>query len=247
MEPTDLTIPSVRNFRDFGGHATGDGRRVVTGQLFRSAHYNNVTPEDAAKLYALGAKFLVDLRHADERGRAPNLWAPARVLTQGDGGEHVAAVEVGARNAAARGRMSMIEAYRYIPYGRRFTALFGEFFRTLADEGGPVIIHCAIGKDRTGILSALLLTALGVDRETIFADYLSSNDRIEAAREGATDNVFEMLNDETAARRVGVTADYLQASFDVIEEKSGGVDAYFRDLLDVAPAHIARLRERFVF
>src|SRR5262249_37690937 len=156
--------------------------------------------------------------HADERNRARNLWAPALVLTQGDGGEHVAAVEVGARNAAARGRMSMIEAYRYIPYGRRFTALFGDFFRTLSERGGAVIIHCAIGKDRTGILSALLLTLLGVDRETIFADYLATNERIETAPQDAPDNVQEMLQDETAARRVGVTADYLQATFDVIAE-----------------------------
>jgi protein-tyrosine phosphatase len=195
-------------------------------------------------LDALGVKFMVDLRHADERERAPNKWAPARVLTQADGGEHVAAVEVGARDAAARGRMKMIEAYAYIPYGRRFTALFGEFFRTLADEGGPVIIHCAIGKDRTGILSALLLSALGVDRETVFADFLATNDLLN------NDERRRFLRDEdgvdTAQPRPGVTEDYLRATFDTIANKSGTLDTYFDERLAVTPAHVARLKERFL-
>lgn len=244
MEPKDISIPSVRNFRDFGGHATADGGRVVTGQLFRSAHYNTVTPEDAAKLDALGVKILVDLRHADERERTPNLWAPPRVLTQADGGEHVAAVEVGARNAAARGRMNMIEAYRYIPYGRRFTALFGQVFAALAEEGGPVIIHCAIGKDRTGILSALLLSALGVDRATVYADFLTTNDLLN------DDERRRLLRGEggadAAQPRPGVSEDYLRATFDTIEAKSGALETYFAERLGVTPAHITRLRERFV-
>lgn len=239
-----ILLSSVRNFRDFGGHQTESGKRVVTGQLFRSAHYGDVTDEDRARLEALGVKFLVDLRHADERARAPNKWAPTRVLTQADGGEHVAAVEVGARNAAARGRMNMIEAYAYIPYGRRFTALFGEFFRTLADEGGPVIIHCAIGKDRTGILSALLLSALGVDRETVFADFLATNELLNS------DERRRFLRDEEGVDetqpRPGVTADYLKATFDTIERKSGTLETYFAERLDLTPAHIALLKERFV-
>ena len=236
MDGQGYKFAGISNFRDFGGYETSVGRRVVRGQLFRAAHFNQATDADVQFLNTLGVKFMVDLRHADERGRAPNLWAPARTLTQADGGEHVAAVEVGARNAAAGGRMNMIEAYRYIPYGRRFTAVFGEVFRTLADEGGPVVVHCAVGKDRTGILCALLLSALGVDRETVFADFLASNALLEASEESA--------NDAPPTR--GVTADYLQATFDVIAEKSGTLEDYFAQRLDVTPAHVARLRERLV-
>jgi protein-tyrosine phosphatase len=250
MAKRDYAFDGVVNFRDFGGHQTKDGRRVVMGRLFRSAHYNGVSPEDAAALDALGVKFLVDLRQQHERTQHPNRWAPARTVFHYPP-EAPAPLGVSAprpEQTAEVGRAAMRAAYQRYPYEARFLALFRDLFHGLADEGGPVIVHCTAGKDRTGIACALVLDALGVDQETIFADYLLTNANMDVAERArlVRARLGADVSDEAIAPLLGVEANYLQAGLDVIIEKSGSLGNYVETALGVSPQQMARLRDHLL-
>jgi protein-tyrosine phosphatase len=134
------------------------------------------------------------------------------------------------------------EYYRAAPLAARHIDLFARYFRALAQAPGPVLIHCAAGKDRTGILAALTHHVAGVHADDITADYLLTNDpRRMAMRLPMVAKVIE----ETAGRApsdaairaaMGVEAEYLERAFAAIQETYGGTDAYLERALwvDVA-------------
>jgi len=123
-------------------------------------------------------------------------------------------------------------------YGRLFD-------RLQAPAASPLVYHCTAGKDRTGWATAVLLTLLGVPRETVMADYLLSNDYL-VQKNQAT---LSAMSPELAAKfgpALTVRAAYLQAAFDEVEQRYGSFDRYLKDGLGLDAAAVARLRERFL-
>ncbi|MEM8920573.1 MAG: tyrosine-protein phosphatase, partial [Pseudomonadota bacterium] len=94
MEDRVKPLDGVRNFRDFGGYATDDGRRVATGRLFRAGHFGEATDADLAFIDGLGIEFQLELRRPAERERQPNKWSPEEVIFSDIGadgeGAHIA-------------------------------------------------------------------------------------------------------------------------------------------------------------
>ncbi len=173
-----LPLEGVRNFRDLGGYATSDGRRVRWRQLFRSASLGSLTARDHAALDALGLRAVFDLRATDERAREPVRWstgAGPRIL------QHDYLLDLGALSRVlpradadvAAGRGAFAEFYAAMP--TRFATAYRALFGALARGEAPFAINCSAGKDRTGVGAALVLAALGVPRATIIEDYLLSN------------------------------------------------------------------------
>jgi protein-tyrosine phosphatase len=183
-----ISFDRVLNFRDFGGWDTADGAKVARGKIYRSASFQDATEGDIAKLNAMGLRFLVDLRRREERAHDPSRWSTetCRVIFD-DGGAagsslppHLQVLLNGEITPEAM-RDYMINLYRDIPFDPRLVGLYRSWFSELA-EGGAGVVHCAAGKDRTGIGCALTLLALGVDEEAVFADYEFTN---HAAHSGA--------------------------------------------------------------
>src|SRR5262249_5753670 len=130
----------------------------------------------------LGYEFglIADLRYPGERAGAPSPWPETfaqRVLTLGAGGEseapHMAPLKAGTLDHESCERLYH-KIYRNVPFDAAYNPLFSSFLVRLAENDGRTLIHCSAGKDRTGMLVALVHHALGVSREDIVADYMKS-------------------------------------------------------------------------
>jgi len=252
-----IDFEHVPNFRDFGGYDTPDGK-VARGQLYRSASFHDATPTDMAHLDKLNVRFLVDLRRPEERSFEVNRWPPDEVLTifHDEGAAamalppHLVAL-IQSDLSAASVATFMTDLYREFPFDTRLITLYRRWFEELG-QGGPGIIHCAAGKDRTGFGCALTLLALGVDEEAVFADYDFTNQAVDIeARLPRIQARFEerlgrKLNPEALRPMLGVSPDYLRAALHAVSEKHGSVAGYMTDVLGVGERERANLRTKFI-
>ncbi len=253
-----LAFEGVDNFRDYGGYETRHGGRLVEGVLYRSAHHAKATEADLRRLTSLDVKVVVDLRRKSERerdvSRRPRGFA-AMVIDNdiGDVGlaphvNFVATTDLTPESVKA----FMIEEYRRLPFEPRHLDLFRRYFRALAEADGPIVIHCAAGKDRTGLLAALTHRVLGVHEDDIMADYLLTNQagRLEARAPESQDNLANLTGKRPSLEAVlaflGVQPDYLLAAFAEIDAGHGALDAYLDRALGVDRDAKARLRAKLI-
>lgn len=232
-----LHLPSGHNFRDIGGYPTLDGRSVKWRQVFRSGYMSKIAGDDLDQLHRLGIDTICDLRANDEREERPTVWHEGST-TDFWARDHEfsagALAELALRPdlMAEHTRASMFEIYSVLPYEQ--TGSYRELLSRIAQGRLPLVFNCSAGKDRTGLATALILSILGVPRETIEEDYLLSN--------AALDGLIEYMKAspkyrQLATERVDLAmpmlraeADYLATSFAVIENDHGSVERY----LDVA-------------
>jgi len=173
-----LQFEGVDNVRDAGGLPLRDGGRTRFGELFRSANLRHVTDTDVAHLVdVVGLRLVIDLRTAREIDRdGPTLVAGAGVETVAlsflpDDGEAL----------PETGDDSDPLLRSYLGYLVDRTENVVQAVRLLGGpDVGPTLVHCAAGKDRTGVLLALVLDAVGVEREAVIADYALSAHHVEA-------------------------------------------------------------------
>ena len=177
-----LRFEGVDNVRDAGGLPLRDGGRTRFGELFRSANLRHVTDTDVAHLVdVVGLRLVIDLRTAREIDRdGPTLVAGAGVTTVAlsflpEDGE--ALPETGSGDPVDTDPLLR----SYLGYLVDRTENVVQAVRLLGGpEAGPTLVHCAAGKDRTGVLLALVLDAVGVEREAVIADYALSAQHVEA-------------------------------------------------------------------
>ncbi|MDT9683526.1 tyrosine-protein phosphatase [Streptomyces sp. TRM76323] len=164
-----VAFQRLHNFRDLGGYAAEDGSTVRWGRLYRSDSLGKLGGDDWERFLALGVRTVVDLRHPWEvewRGRVPE--HPSFAY-------HNLSIEHRPYDQAALA--PDVEAGPYLAERYLEVAEDGveELRRALeliaADGSGPLVFHCASGKDRTGLLAALVLGLIGVDDDTVVADF----------------------------------------------------------------------------
>lgn len=156
-----MTVPGTVNFRDVGGLPAG---AFVTrdGVLFRSGNLAQLSDDGRGALSALGLRRIVDLREDDELRRDPS-------LIDGLGIDTVRApLFLGSTASFFAHDVSLAEMYRGLVDDAADRIV--EVVRAvLVDQ--PVLVHCTVGKDRTGVTVALILAAVGVEEEAVIADY----------------------------------------------------------------------------
>lgn len=248
----------VLNFRDFGGWETTDGAKVVRGKLWRSAAFNDASEADIARLNDMNVRFLVDLRRPEERRYEPNKWPgeTTRTFVNDEGAEGVAfpphlVALMQSDLSPASVRAYMMSLYAEIPFDPRLIRLYRDWFTELG-EGGSGVIHCAAGKDRTGIGCALTLMALGVDEETVFADYDFTNQAVDLEKRmpkiqaRMEERLARKLDPEALRPMLGVEVGYLRNALDAIEAKYDSVESYMSDVLGVGDSQRATLRDKLL-
>ena len=251
------TFEAIHNFRDCGGYPAANGRAMKRGVLFRSAHFPQATDNDLATMQALGLAAIVDLRRPQERETHPSRRWPgfdARVVEHpGRDGmalpPHLVAFER-AGESGAEARAAMTQIYRDMPLDPMFIELMRDYFAVLAEAGGAVLVHCAAGKDRTGVAVALAHHVLGVGEADMLANYLATNESVEAryadtapmrlflGREGRT------VSDDAIRTILAVEENYLRAAFATMDAKYGSRDGYLADAVGVTPAQQAAIVQR---
>src|SRR5204862_891746 len=124
----------------------------------------------------------------------------------------------------------------------RHIDLFRRYFHTLADVEGPIVVHCAAGKDRTGLICALTHHLAGVHPDDIMADYLLTNDPERMARKMSflgpwlRDTGGRTVDEDALRVAVSVRPEYLETAFAVIRESHGSLDNYLEGALGVDAA-----------
>jgi len=164
------------NFRDLGGYPTIDGRHVRSGLFFRSGGLYRMSEREQNEIGSLNIRYIMDLRADWQRKRKPDPEIPGAQQIEHSGYVPEAARRIDFSPAGmhqtgeeAKQQFDKLELYyKEIIFGNLDFKLFLE---SVAEGKVPIIFHCASGKDRTGAAAILLLLALGVDEETLIADY----------------------------------------------------------------------------
>ncbi len=251
-----LHFASVPNWRDIGGYRTDDGHWVRMGMIYRADQLDKVSDADMTRIDALNPAVIIDLRTKSERSREPDKIPPrARGLVLdvaadsagtlgGDMREAMAAISTG------KGAEMLTAANRdFVSLPSALTAYTGMMRELLQEKDGAIVYHCTAGKDRTGWATAIILSILGVPRDTIMADYLLSNQYLKAKNEATiamfkkSGAPFDVSNLEPV---ITVRPEYLQAAFDEVDRKFGSFDAYAHKGLGLTDADIAALRTKYL-
>jgi protein-tyrosine phosphatase len=256
-----LALSGGRNFRDLGGYPSADGRQTKWRHVYRSGVMASLTEADYRRLDELGIKVICDLRTTAERAAAPfaNTGSIKPLYRSWDYAidpEAWSGLAEMSSPAAADLRSLMMKNYAKLPW--QFVDQFRAVFEHLAKSETPLIFNCAGGKDRTGIAAALLLTALGVPRETVIEDYALTErvvdfERIstsspEAKREAAAAG-FSFLSNLPREVQVPVIRsdpDYLRHSFEALEAREGSVMAFIKNRLGIDDQMLAGIRNHLL-
>jgi protein-tyrosine phosphatase len=172
--PAWVLLDGACNVRDLGGYPTSDGGRVRRGLVYRADSVHRLSEEDVLTLEALGITTVIDLRRDDEvarLGRGP-VAAWASVVFHVPLPEGPAATE---QRSSGPGGPADLE-YLYQAYARHGARELALVLGVLAGPRSlPALVHCYAGKDRTGVVAALLLSLLGVEEDLVVADYAASS------------------------------------------------------------------------
>ena len=236
-----IPLEGCLNFRDLGGYPTRDGGALRWRQLFRSDALHHLTAADVTYLCGtVGLRAVIDLRSTaeldnDGRGRLAGEAVEFHHLPLFDG-------QVAARAELPADATLADRYYLLAEFARDRIA---RVIEALASAPGPAVYHCAAGKDRTGVLSAILLGLLEVRDEIIVADYAATQTNIDAIIERlmASDGYQAMLNalpPDTLHARPETMVVFLER----IHRQYGSMPAYVR-AAGVSAAAVARLRDTY--
>lgn len=254
-----LSFQGGCNFRDIGGYRTQHGSNTRWGKVYRAGVLTYFTDDDHAPLNKLQVRAICDLRRTEEREREPTRWpdTTTNALSWDDGVviPTIRALSADRPKNAAGMFDAMVALYRALP--EWMAGRIAGMFDAIARGNIPMVVHCAAGKDRTGVAVAVLLRALDIPEQTVIDDYLLTNTAgdFEAfirsrhqAQMGVADNHTPLLSMPEDMRRVLFSADpaFLQAAFEQIDGELGGVDGYLRRTVGLSDETLGRVRSELL-
>ncbi|MEH0154554.1 tyrosine-protein phosphatase [Limibacter armeniacum] len=249
-----IQLEGAHNFRDIGGIRTTEGYQVKWGVIYRSDKLSELTENDFSKLAKLNVQTICDFRSGVEVSEEPDTWPnleqvnavslPIGDSTMTDKKEMLANLRSGNFDADSM----MYEANRgfVLTYADKYKKFFSVL---LEDQSYPLLFHCTGGKDRTGLASALILSAVGVDRETITSEYLMTN----YFTYGKTEDMLKKaallygIDSDVLRKMMGVKREFIQGAYDAIAEKYGTVDNFLEQELGVGAREKELLKEKLLY
>jgi protein-tyrosine phosphatase len=253
---TDLRLKGASNFRDIGGGLGAEGRRIRRERVFRSGELSRLTDDDLATLRRLGVRFIADLRSAKECDLLKSRLPDAEVHV------HRADITMDIRIDGRHIMDHILDDPTPEGTARAVALSFGPtadfcgpalklLVERLVHEDAPLLFHCTNGRDRTGVIAAMLLYLLGASREAIVTDFMLTNERIDV--EIVVKNSILALN-KAFGREVSrefvesvtlVKPFYIDTMFAFFAEKYGSPEGYLSHF-DIDAALTGALRERLL-
>lgn len=240
----DVVFDGPSNVRDLGGLRTADGRWTRPGRIYRAAGLSSLTDADRVKWAELGIGLVVDLRTLAEREALPDSVESVHVPLLA---ESSATSSAGAEMATADDGLAFLRGV-YHSLVVDAAPEIGAVLELLAMSEGPAVFHCTAGKDRTGVIAALLLDAVGVRRQSIVEDY----ERSASARREAhvTESMQRMLRrgfpPEAAAGVLGAPAEVIDSVLDLVGDIAGTTERYLVERASMSKDTVELLRWRLL-
>ena len=228
-----LRILGTRNVRDVGGYPAGNGRQTRWRTLFRADCLDQLPASSQQALIDLGVRTVIDLRRSDELETNPNVFRASSAVRY----RHLAMFDVdpGHPDGAIGWYRAAAERFQ-----DRLAAVVG----ALIEPGAlPAVVHCAAGKDRTGITVALVLATVGVSQDVIVEDYALTKTCF-ATRWVESDDepggIGQVVDDEAPA--IDAPPELIAAFLGELDERYGGPVEYLQEA-GLSPPELERLRQ----
>lgn len=250
-----IGLDNTINFRDLGGLKTKDGKTVRKGFIYRSDNLSKLENDDFGRFSALRIATVYDLRTDHEiKGKEDHLPPNVRYMhtpvVQDNAGEIK-----GLKKRVLNGEITEQQARDMTAkfYADAVTVNIGsvkDILKQITSSDQPVLYHCSAGKDRTGIVSALILSILNVDRQVIVDDFMVSNYYRRARAEKTLGKaklgriIKPKLNMDAIEILSTVDESFINATFNAIDSTYGGMEPFIENELGIDKAARRMLIEK---
>lgn len=255
-----IPLRETNNFRDLGGYQTTDGHTIRWQRIYRADDLSKLAADDQQKMVQLQIKEDIDLRSHDECQKQPDnipdqvdyVFNPVFRHDETQSTNVWTELEKRMKTEPLVGKQQMINAYLDMVKTSNARKAFRQLFVHLLslEDQDALVFHCTAGKDRTGFSAYLILSALGVDSETIMKDYLLTNTAL-----------MNFLRGQAAALRAGHHSEieienfialwsadkaYLQSATQALKEDYGNVNGFLINGLKLAQSDINDLKKMYL-
>jgi protein-tyrosine phosphatase len=241
-----VPLDGITNLRDLGGFATAGGGTTRWRTVYRADALHKLSADGLAKFHELGVRAVFDLRGDVEREAFPNPVASVHVPIVGRPPGEVRPLRDGELSLEDGERMLRDT---YVGILEHSAAGIATILRTIADgAANPALFHCHGGKDRTGVVAAVLLAAVGVRRDDVLDDYEATRRyrTINDQQDSYASMLANGMSPEAAAGALGTPRWAMAAVLDAIDDDHGGIERYLTDDLALPIELIDRLRTTLV-
>jgi protein-tyrosine phosphatase len=236
----DITLEGACNVRDLGGYPTASGQETAWRKVLRADSLHKLTAADRQELIDLGVSQMIDLRYEEEVAQAPNVFAAGTDVAYTNisliSGNMGISTEQLPQNLAEMYMGMLDDSQQAIRSVMQIIA---------RSKDGIVLYHCTAGKDRTGVISALLLSLAGVSHEVIAQDYALTTERLQAIMPALRAHRPAQLTEEQYDMFLGSEPEGMLQMLEYMESTYHGADGYLR-YIGISPDEIAALKRRMM-
>lgn len=242
-----IRMQGTVNFRDAGGYKTADGKRVITGKVFRSADISKLTDTDMQVMAGHHIYTVIDFRGKKESAAAEDRLLPNTDYTLSPAGSD------SLPDPKQMAQMIKQKGFLMDMYGQRSVQYYGERYRPLFQkllslpDTSSILYHCSGGRDRTGMASALFLYVLGVPQQTIEEDFVASNIYLQPMMGKwykPMQQAFGMSEAEIRAE-MDLRPEHIRNFFSAINAEYGSVEKFMQQEMGVGQKEIKLLKQKY--
>lgn len=243
-----LNLEGAFNFRDIGGYATTDGKKVVTGKIFRSADISRLTDKDMEVLATYHLNTVIDFRGTQEAAKAPDRQLPGTNYTLCPAGsDNLPDVKQMAEQMKESDFLITMYGDPSVKYySERYKPLFDKLLNLPEKEAG-LLYHCTAGRDRTGMATALVLYTLDVPMEIIVADFVASNTYLQSMNKDLYKPMAGMtgLTAGEIEKKMELRPELLRVFFQTLTDRYGSVENFLAQELGVGEKEKALMKTKY--